>query len=320
MFLYGLQSGGVQAPWGSVKIVCLLAFGLLAWALCILWELHYAKFPVMPMTLFKKVTNAATLFCVFIQGVVFISSDYYLPLYFQTIRGWTPLQSGLLVLPTALTLSLGSLSTGWVVAKTGWYLPPICLGLFLMTLGYGLFIDFDAYSSWPKIILFQVVAGLGVGPLFQAPIIALHAHTKPRDVATATSTLGFIRQLAQAISVTIGQVTYQNEMAKKEPTLMASGISPSMARLLTSGGSGANAEIISNLPPDQRSAVRVALAKSLEPMWLMYTCFAAAGLVASFFIRPKVLTHEHVDTKTGLEAEHENAEARRREREENKRT
>ena len=320
MFLYGLQSGGVQAPWGSVKIVCLLAFGLLAWALCILWELRYAKFPVMPMTLFEKVTNAATLFCVFVQGVVFISSDYYLPLYFQTIRGWTPLQSGLLVLPTALTLSLGSLSTGWIVARTGWYLPPICLGLFLMTLGYGLFIDFDAYSSWPKIILFQVVAGLGVGPLFQAPIIALHAHTKPRDVATATSTLGFIRQLAQAISVTIGQVAYQNEMAKKEFTLMASGISPSLARLLTSGGSGANAEIISNLPPDQRSAVRVALAKSLEPMWLMYTCFAAAGLVASFFIRPKVLTHEHVDTKTGLEAEHENAEARRREREEKKST
>ncbi|CAI6335575.1 unnamed protein product [Periconia digitata] len=320
LFLFGLQIGGTQAPWGSAKVVCMLTFGLLAWALCIFWEVRYAKFPVMPMTLFRKVTNAATLFCVFVQGVVFISSDYYLPLYFQTIRGWTPLQSGLLVLPTAITLSIGSLSTGWLVARTGWYLPPICFGLFLMTLGYGLFIDFDAYSSWPKIILFQVVAGLGVGPLFQAPIIALHAHTKPRDVATATSTLGFIRQIAQCISVTIGQVAYQNEMAKKEATLVASGIPPPMASVLTSGGSGADAQIIGSLPPDQRSAVRVALAKSLEPMWLMYTCFAASGLVASLFIRRKILAHEHVETKTGLEAEHENAEARRREREGKKKT
>ncbi|KAF7852947.1 hypothetical protein EAF04_010824 [Stromatinia cepivora] len=319
MFLFGLENGGVAAPWGSAEVICLLIFGLLTWVLFIFWEVHYAKFPVMPMNLFRKVTNAATLFCVFIQGVVFISASYYLPLYFQSVRGYTPIQSGLYVLPTALSLAAGSLSTGWVVAKTGWYMPPICFGLFMMTLGFGFFIDFDAYSSWAKLVLFQIVAGLGVGPLFQAPIIALHAHTEPHDVATATSTLGFIRQLAQAISVVIGQVVYQNEKAKKYPSLISSGISPSLARVISSGDSGADIQIINSLPLDQRAAIRIALASSLKPMWLMYTCITAAGLLASFFIRRKVLTHAHVETKTGLEAERENAEARRREREMRKR-
>ena len=62
-----------------------------------------------------------------------------------------------------------------------------------MCLGYGLFIDFDASSSWAKLVIFQIVAGLGIGPLFQAPIIALQAHINPRDIGTATATLGFTR-------------------------------------------------------------------------------------------------------------------------------
>ncbi|KAK4646267.1 hypothetical protein QC761_0041040 [Podospora bellae-mahoneyi] len=316
MFLFGLEYGGVSAPWNSVEVICLLVFGLLTWGLFIFWEARYAKFPVMPMNLFRKISNAATLFCVFIQGVVFISASFFLPLYFQAVRGNTPIESGLYVLPTALSLSVGSLSTGWLVAKTGWYREPITFGLFMMTLGFGLFIDLDAYSGWAKLVLYQVVAGVGVGPLFQAPIIALHAHTEPRDVATATSTLGFIRQIAQAISVVIGQVVYQNEKLKQYPVLVAAGISPELSKVLSSGeAGGADIDIIANLPPDQRAAVRIALADSLEPMWIMYTCITAAGLLASFLVRKKVLTDVHVETKTGLEAERENAEARRRERE-----
>ncbi|KAK4203961.1 major facilitator superfamily domain-containing protein [Triangularia verruculosa] len=316
MFLFGLEYGGVSAPWNSVEVICLLVFGLLTWGLFIFWEARYAKFPVMPMNLFRKISNAATLFCVFIQGVVFISASFFLPLYFQAVRGNTPIESGLYVLPTALSLSVGSLSTGWLVAKTGWYREPITFGLFMMTLGFGLFIDLDAYSGWAKLVLYQVVAGVGVGPLFQAPIIALHAHTEPRDVATATSTLGFIRQIAQAISVVIGQVVYQNEKLKQYPVLVAAGISPELSKVLSSSeAGGADIDIIANLPSDQRAAVRIALADSLEPMWIMYTCITAAGLLASFLIRKKVLTDVHVETKTGLEAERENAEARRRERE-----
>ncbi|ETS72922.1 hypothetical protein PFICI_15314 [Pestalotiopsis fici W106-1] len=315
MFLFALELGGVSAPWHSAKVVCLLLFGLLGWALFIFWEARYARFPVTPMTLFKNISNAATLFCVFIQGIVFISASYYLPLYFQVVRGYTPIQSGVYVLPTALALSAGSLCTGFVVSKTGWYIPPTVFGLFMMVLGFGLFIDLDAYSNWAKLILYQLVSGVGVGPLFQSPIIALHAHTKPRDMATATSTLGFIRQIAQAISVVIGQVVYQNEIAKRYPSLVASGLTYPLENVL-SFSTGADAQIIERLPEDQRTAVRIALADALQPMWLMYTCFAAAGLVASFFIRPRVLTHEHVEIKTGLDAEYENAEARRREREE----
>jgi hydrogenase/urease accessory protein HupE len=78
-------------------------------------------------------------------------------------------------LPTALSLSFLSAFTGVFIKKTGQYLPMIWFGMILMTLGFGLFIDFDVNTSWAKIIVFQIIAGIGVGPNFQSPLIALQS-------------------------------------------------------------------------------------------------------------------------------------------------
>lgn len=314
MLLFGLQYGGVTYPWSSATVLCLIIFGIATCALFILYEWKIPTYPVMPMALFHRRTNIATLSVVFIHGFVFISGSYYLPLYFQAVRGASPIMSGVYLLPTAVALSFGSIGTGIYVRKVGAYLPPIYFGLFMMTLGYGLFIDFAASSSWAKLALFQIIAGLGIGPLFQAPIIALQAHIQPRDIGTATATLGFMRQLATSTSVVIGEVVFQNAMRSRSDQLTAV-LGPQRAQQLSGGNAGANTEVIATLPPDQRDFVRRAFANSLQPMWIMYTAVSALGLVAGLLIQKKVLTKQHEETKTGLEAERENAEARKAEKE-----
>lgn len=314
MFLFGLQYGGETYPWDSATVVCLIVFGVLTFALFILYEWKVPKYPVMPLGLFKSRTNIATLFVVFIHGVVFISGSYYLPLYFQAVRGATPILSGVYLLPTALALSAGSIGTGIFVRKVGAYLPPIWFGLFMMTLGYGLFVDFDAHSNWGKLAMYQIVAGVGIGPLFQAPIIALQAHINPRDIGTATATLGFIRQLATSTSVVIGQVVFQNSMSAKTGQLAAS-LGPELAGRLSGSAAGANTQVIDSLPAAQKEVVRVAFADSLQPMWIMYVAFSVVGLLAGFLIKKKTLSKQHEETKTGLAAEQENAAARAAEKE-----
>lgn len=314
MFLFGLQYGGVTYPWSSATVLCLIIFGALTFVLFILYEWRIPTYPVMPLSLFTKRTNLATLSVVFLHGFVFISGSYYLPLYFQAVRGASPIKSGVYLLPTAVALSVGSIGTGIYVRKSGAYLPPIYFGLFMMTLGYGLFTDFAADSSWAKLALYQIIAGLGIGPLFQAPIIALQAHIAPRDIGTATATLGFLRQLATSSSVVIGEVVFQNSMRAKSSTL-ASSLGPERAEQLSGANAGANTRLIATLPADQRSVVRRAFANSLVPMWIMYTAMAAAALLAGLAIQKKKLTKEHEETKTGLEAEKENAEARKAEKE-----
>jgi hypothetical protein len=318
MFLFGIQYGGVTAPWDSALVLCLIIFGLVTLTLFLLYEWKFAKYPIMPMAIFSSVTNRATLGIVFIHGFVFISASYYLPLYFQAILGAGPLLSGVYLLPHAVALAISSLATGMFVAKTRQFLPPIYFAFFMLTLGFGLFINLDAHSSWPKIILYQIIAGLGVGPLFQAPIIGLQAHINPRDIGTATATLGFIRQLSTAISVVVGDVVYQNQFSKKTPIVSAA-IGADAARQLTDGNAGASTSFINSLPQPGRRVVREQFANSLQPMWILYTCCAAVGLGVMFLVKKKALTAKHEETKTGLDAERENAAARKAEKEERRR-
>lgn len=313
LFLFGLQYGGVTYPWNSAIVVCLLVFGVLTFILFGLYEWRIPTYPVMPLGLFSKGTNVATLFVVFIHGVVFISGSYYLPLYFQASRDATPILSGVYLLPTCLALAVGALSTGFIVAKTGQFLPIIWAGLFLMTLGFGLFINLEADASWAKIIIYQLIAGLGIGPLFQAPLIALQAHINPRDIATGTATLGFVRQLATTTGVVIGQVLFQNQMAGREQELVAAA-GPQLGETLAAGAAGAVTQLIAALPDAARSTVQYIVADSLQVMWIMFTAISAAGFVIGFFIKKRALTAEHKETETGLAAEKENAAARKAER------
>lgn len=299
MLLLGLELGGVTYPWGSAKVICLIVFGLVVAGLFVLNEWKFARYPVMPLRIFKFRSNLAALGVCFCHGFVFISGTYYLPLYFQAVLGASPLLSGVYLLPFAISLSLVSAATGIFIKKTGKYLPPIWFGMFVLILGFGLFLDLDVTADWPKIILYQIVAGIGVGPNFQSPLIALQTMVAPRDIATATATFGFTRNLSTAISVVIGTVAFQNEMQKHFATLVAS-LGEETAQLLSGGAAGASVGIVKQLPPAQQAVVRLAFFQSLEKMWILYVVIAAVGLLISLLIGNQKLSNDHTVVKTGL--------------------
>jgi MFS family permease len=173
IFLLGLEFGGVTYPWNSATVVCLIVFGVLVSAIFVVIEWKVAKYPIIPMRLFKVRSNVASLAVSACHGFVFISASYYLPLYFQAVLGAAPLLSGVYALPFTISLAVVSSATGVFIRKTGKYLPCIIFGMGCMTLGWGLLIDLGSTANWAKIILFQLVAGIGVGPNFQSPLISL---------------------------------------------------------------------------------------------------------------------------------------------------
>lgn len=331
MVLLGLEFGGITYPWGSATVICLIVFGFVVAGLFVLNEWKFARYPVMPLRLFKHPSNIAALGVCFCHGYVFIAGSYYLPLYFQAVLGATPLLSGVYILPFALTLSLASGLTGvfmyvhhvmlslsniltYTSRKTGKYLPPIRFGLVVMALGFGLYINLPNSHNWAKIVIYQIIAGIGVGPNFQSPLIALQSLVAQRDIATATATFGFTRNLSTSISVVIGGVIFQNRMQKQYPTLLAA-LGPEIAGQLSGGSAGANVGIVSALPAGQKEVARQAFYESLRTMWIQYVAFAALGLFISCFIGQHKLKKEHEVVKTGLAEE----EAKRKELQESKR-
>ncbi|KAI1171778.1 multidrug resistance protein fnx1 [Nemania sp. FL0916] len=298
--LFGLEFGGVAYPWKSVTVIALIVFSIITFGVAIVVEKYYAEYPVIPLRLFKSRRNVAAFIICFVHGDVFISGSYYLPLYFQAVVGASSLLSGAYLLAFVLPLSFFSAGTGIWMKKTGQYLPPIVFGMVFLTLGFGLFVDLGTPVNWAKLVIYQIIAGIGVGPNFQSPLIALHSGLHPKDIAAGTSTFQFIRQLATSISIVIGGAVFQNGMQKQYPTLLAE-LGPELANKLSGGSAGANVALVAALEGEQGRVARQAFWMSLREMFIVFTAIAAFGLLVSPLVGQRKLSKEHTEHKTGLQ-------------------
>lgn len=70
MLLLGLDFGGVIFPWTSPKVICLVVFGALMSVFFILSEKKLAKYPLMPLSIFSRRSNIASLIVCYAHGFV----------------------------------------------------------------------------------------------------------------------------------------------------------------------------------------------------------------------------------------------------------
>ena len=79
MILIGLDFGGVVFSWNSAKVICLLAVGGAMMFAFVFTESRLARYPMVPMSLFRKKTNVAAFLVVFFHG--FVSASTQTPRY-----------------------------------------------------------------------------------------------------------------------------------------------------------------------------------------------------------------------------------------------
>lgn len=76
MLLLGLDFGGETFAWKSPQVICLIVFGSLCSLLFIYSEKKLAKYPLMPMDIFSRFSNIATLLVAFAHGFVSMSASF----------------------------------------------------------------------------------------------------------------------------------------------------------------------------------------------------------------------------------------------------
>ncbi|KAK5048634.1 hypothetical protein LTR84_005725 [Exophiala bonariae] len=262
-FLLGLESGAsVQYSWKSAYTLGLLIGGLVILGLSFLWESGWAKQPLIPVKLLIGRSNLAALSAAFGHSMVFIAYDFYLPLYFQVVLHATPIMSGVYLLALIVPLSMMSYATGLYIRKTNKYTWTARLGSALMTLGTGLYISLGPSANFPKIILYQLVAGIGGGMLFLSPMMAIQAHLPPESMASGLSGFSFLRNLGTAISIVIGGVILQKGLG---------------TNMLTAGHGN---DAATSITPEKYTS-------SLQVMWIFYTAICGVMLLASLLIVQK---------------------------------
>ncbi len=268
MILLGLDFGDVTYPWSSPTVIALVVFGAAVIGLFIYNEWKLARNPILPLRLFQTASTSAAFgvfACVF---YVFIGLLYYLPLYAQSVLGADVLTSGLCLLPLIVSCCLSAAFGGVLVQQTGKYLPFMYAAQVLLTLGVGLFINIEFEKNMTKLIIYEIIVGVGVGLSTETPVIAALAGTSERDNAATIAAMGFLRSMATAVSVVVGGVIFQNEMSAAGPRLTAQ-LGETLAGEFSGGLAMANVELIGALPADQQTVVRQAYFDSLRKVWIM---------------------------------------------------
>ncbi|KAK6845882.1 hypothetical protein PG987_001070 [Apiospora arundinis] len=302
LLLLGLDLGGIVYPWNSPVIICLIVIGTCMVPLFLYTEKRFARFPLIHLDMFRDRSNVATVVVAFTHSISSFGTEYYLPLYFQAVKQATPLQSGSLILPLIITCVVVDMLSSAFMFKFGRCRELIWGGTALLTLGTGLYIAYDANTNLGTIIGFQIVHGLGMSSLFHTPLMALQSSVSQADTANATATLGFLRNLGMCLSTVIGGVVFQNSMASWRSRLAASGLNEVQLQALSGYEASAHVHMPQTLTdPAQRQTVIDAFSWSVRNMFIMYTCIAAVGVLASAFIEQRYMNKQHTETRTGID-------------------
>jgi MFS family permease len=162
--LLALEWGAVEYAWGDPQIVallvvfgvCLVAFGL--------WQyITRATTATIPTRILLQRSVACGGLSQFCVGAAMLSVCLYIPLWFQAIQGVSAMQSGIRMIPLVLSVVVGSISSGGLVQRLGYYVPFMIVGACLMAVGSGLITTWNMETQKGEWIGFQVLFGLGVG-------------------------------------------------------------------------------------------------------------------------------------------------------------
>lgn len=287
-FLIPITWGGVMYAWDSWRTLVPLLVGAAGLIGFVFYEAYVPVEPVIPLSLFRTRTALVTYVGTVIHGICLWCLLFYMPLYFEAVRGFTPILSGVALFPASFTVAPAAVVIGFLITRTGKYRWSIWGGWFLATFGLGLLNLLDTNINTPSWIFIMLVSGLGLGILFPSLAFAIQGSSTNADLAFAVAMFSFFRTFGQAIGVAIGGVIFQNQMSTK---LMKYPSFASRAADLSKDAAGLVQVIKGMADGVDKDDLRTAYADSLKTVWTVCCALAAVAMVASLWTK-----HYNLDT------------------------
>jgi EmrB/QacA subfamily drug resistance transporter len=175
--------GGTSYAWGSPEILALAAIGVLGCA-AFLWAESRAAEPILPLRLFRNRVFVVTSAIGFVIGFALFGALTYLPLFQQVVRGYSPTESGLQLVPVMAGVLIGSIGSGQVITATGRYKAFPIAGTAIAAVGMLLLARLDERTSTFYAGVAMFVMGLGLGLVMQVLVLAVqNAATTPSSAS-----------------------------------------------------------------------------------------------------------------------------------------
>ncbi|OAP55801.1 hypothetical protein AYL99_09953 [Fonsecaea erecta] len=274
--LIPVNSGGSVFPWHSSLVIALLTVGSVLTASFCLVEWKLARLPMMPLRLYSSLSRSTLFAQNFLFGFVWQADLYFLPIYYQDVRGFAPLRSAYLTLPLLLAQSLGGVLSAPAMTFTARYMPVLWLGFVLWTIGAGLKLLFSRTTPLGVYVVAALIEGAGVGFVFQPSLVALQALSTKADVAVTTSTRNWVRALGSAVGVAVSTAIQYAVTVSSLPA----DIPPDVASAVKNG-----TWVIGNGPPAWDNAVLDAKMRGINRVFITFLPLIGLCLVGCLWIR-----------------------------------
>ncbi|CAE6748537.1 Drug efflux pump JefA [Paraburkholderia aspalathi] len=192
---------GAKLGWQAAAIRAGAVIALAAWVAFVLVE-GRRKQPMLPLGFFRSPVFSASAFVSLISGLIFYGLFFLLSLYFQSTRGWSPLQTGLAFLPLTVMVAIGSFASGALNRTYGAH-RLVCAGFLLYAVGFvGLVALADNAPYWRIALCFPAV-GFAAGAISPAATAALMTAVDKARAGVGAGVLNASRQTGAAFGVAI---------------------------------------------------------------------------------------------------------------------
>jgi EmrB/QacA subfamily drug resistance transporter len=301
-----LSEEGRNWGWGSTRSVTMMVIGVIGLVAFLFCERHYGDDALLPLRLFRgRVFSIGSVLNLLI-GIGMFGGLLCLPLYLQIVKGASPTEAGLMLLPLTAGIMAGSIISGIAISRTGRYRAFPIMGAALLVVGMLLFSRVDADSSLLHAMVVMVPFGLGLGFNMQPLVLAIQNTVPPRDIGVATSSATFFRQMggtlgaAAFLSVlftTAGdRITSQLQAAAANPAFQAA-----MEKAAAHGGVNPSqvlddSSVLGRLDPVLARPFLVGFSEAMQIVFLM-----GAGVLAVAFVVVLFLPEEPLRERSALQ-------------------
>ncbi len=271
--LLALEQAQHVSPRTLPTIAALVAVSLAA-LLLLLRQERRAPVPLIPVNLLRQPTIWRPVALGACVGGIIVPVVSYTPIYLQVVRGYSPAQTGLLLLPLTVGISVGSMITGSLIARTGRTAlfpsigqPVVCTSLMILALML-------AWLPIPAIVglLALISMATGTGMVVVQTLTQLIAG--PRQLGSIAATVQLGRSLGASFGAALAGAALFAAINVADPAL--AGI---FAELMQRGPA-----LLAQLPAARQAAVQTELAGAFRAAYLTIACVAATGSLLAWVI------------------------------------
>ncbi|KAI8091814.1 major facilitator superfamily-domain-containing protein [Thamnidium elegans] len=276
-----LSWGGTTYQWHSATIISLFCVAGVLLGIFIVFEIKFAKDPIIPRGIFSNRSTVLILIAGFCYGGCFQSLMTYVPLYLSVIRKENAMASNLELLCLVLLACIFNVLTGLVIVKTGKYTWASRASLSVLVVACGLLNLLDVNSSRGVIVGLMIVTGIGSGGMINSEIITAQASVAIQHVPSIVAFMTFCDQVGGITGITIQGSILSNTLSSRLHALDLPGVTPELVR--------ESSAYLWGLPEPTQSIVLDVYMDAVRMSFWGSFAFAGAGLLACLGLKSYVM-------------------------------